>query len=138
MDASKSDKAALGALLAARLKEAMRERPACNSQLKLAAASGMSQSAISKILSGNADPGLSTLYALANGLGMPLAALLADVPVQPAQMLSSQALALAHLPPLPRAFVDVALRVLEAGEVDDAECARLVSEWCARLPVRVR
>ena len=129
-----NNSSALSSQIAKRLQETLSQHPTINTQAELGAASGIQQSTISKILRGESDPAVSTLHALANGLGIPLMALVRDIPIAPAHLPSAEDLALAHLAPLPRAFVDVALRVIDAGGLSDAECAKLIGEWGARLP----
>jgi transcriptional regulator with XRE-family HTH domain len=121
-------------LIAQRLNEALALHPSVNNQVQLEASSGVRQSTISKVLRGEAEPSISTLYALANGLGLPLTTLLEDVPVVPSRFLQQRDAALTKLAPLPRAFVEVLLRVIGANGLSDADCAKLIGEWGAKLP----
>ena len=68
----------LARLVGARLRAARRERG--RSLAALADAAGVGKGSLSEIENGARNPTLSTLYALAGALGVPLATLLADHP----------------------------------------------------------
>jgi transcriptional regulator with XRE-family HTH domain len=87
MPAVKRGATPLAVLIATRLGEAMTLHPSIKNQVKLGAASGLAQSSVSKILRGEADPSVGTLYALANGLGVPLESLVSGAPVEPTRTL---------------------------------------------------
>ena len=68
----------LARLVGERLRAARRERGL--SVGGLAAAAGVGKGSLSEVENGARNPTLSTLYSLANALGVPLATLLADLP----------------------------------------------------------
>jgi transcriptional regulator with XRE-family HTH domain len=127
----------LAPILAARINEAMALHPTVKNQSQLALAAGLAQSSVNAILRGAADPSMGVLYSIANGLGIGVDALVKDVPVLPSHMpRSSTDTDLERLAPLQRALVEVVLHAAKAGQLPDAECAKLIGDWAGRIEPR--